>query len=435
MTQHLKGKKVVLGITGSIAAYKACLIIRLLIKSGAEVQVVITPSGKEFITPITLSALTSKPVISEFFSQRDGTWHSHVDLGLWADVMLIAPATASTIGKMAHGIADNMLITTYLSMKAPVFIAPAMDLDMYAHPSTQENMKTLLSYGNHIIEPGTGFLASKLEGKGRMEEPENIVARLNDFFAAAEEKAKNGQDEIAASEKTISCATVSTGKELAGKSILITAGPTYEKIDPVRFIGNYSSGKMGFALAEVCAQRGALVKLICGPVSASMKTCSPNISRIDIESAREMHDECMKAFPSMDSAILCAAVADFAPETVANKKIKRTGDDMVIRLKPNPDIAAALGKQKKASQTLIGFALETNDEVNNAQAKLKKKNFDFIVLNSLRDQGAGFRTDTNKISIISNEGRMDYPLKTKTEVAKDIVDNLIRAMKGKSQAD
>lgn len=435
MTQHLKGKKVVLGITGSIAAYKACLIIRLLIKSGAEVQVVITPSGKEFITPITLSALTSKPVISEFFSQRDGTWHSHVDLGLWADVMLIAPATASTIGKMAHGIADNMLITTYLSMKAPVFIAPAMDLDMYAHPSTQENMKTLLSYGNHIIEPGTGFLASKLEGKGRMEEPENIVARLNDFFAAAEEKAKNGQDEIAASEKTISCATVSTGKELAGKSILITAGPTYEKIDPVRFIGNYSSGKMGFALAEACAQRGALVKLICGPVSASMKTCSPNISRIDIESAREMHDECMKAFPSMDSAILCAAVADFAPETVANKKIKRTGDDMVIRLKPNPDIAAALGKQKKASQTLIGFALETNDEVNNAQAKLKKKNFDFIVLNSLRDQGAGFRTDTNKISIISNEGRMDYPLKTKTEVAKDIVDNLIRAMKGKSQAD
>lgn len=435
MTQHLKGKKVVLGITGSIAAYKACLIIRLLIKSGAEVQVVITPSGKEFITPITLSALTSKPVISEFFSQRDGTWHSHVDLGLWADVMLIAPATASTIGKMAHGIADNMLITTYLSMKAPVFIAPAMDLDMYAHPSTQENMKTLLSYGNHIIEPGTGFLASKLEGKGRMEEPENIVDRLNDFFAAAEEKAKNGQDEIAASEKTISCATVSTGKELAGKSILITAGPTYEKIDPVRFIGNYSSGKMGFALAEACAQRGALVKLICGPVSASMKTCSPNISRIDIESAREMHDECMKAFPSMDSAILCAAVADFAPETVADKKIKRTGDDMVIRLKPNPDIAAALGKQKKASQTLIGFALETNDEVNNAQAKLKKKNFDFIVLNSLRDQGAGFRTDTNKISIISNEGRMDYPLKTKTEVAKDIVDNLIRAMKGKSQAD
>lgn len=435
MTQHLKGKKVVLGITGSIAAYKACLIIRLLIKSGAEVQVVITPSGKEFITPITLSALTSKPVISEFFSQRDGTWHSHVDLGLWADVMLIAPATASTIGKMAHGIADNMLITTYLSMKAPVFIAPAMDLDMYAHPSTQENMKTLLSYGNHIIEPGTGFLASKLEGKGRMEEPENIVDRLNDFFAAAEEKAQNGQDEIAASEKTISCATVSTGKELAGKSILITAGPTYEKIDPVRFIGNYSSGKMGFALAEACAQRGALVKLICGPVSASMKTCSPNISRIDIESAREMHDECMKAFPSMDSAILCAAVADFAPETVANKKIKRTGDDMVIRLKPNPDIAAALGKQKKASQTLIGFALETNDEENNAQAKLKKKNFDFIVLNSLRDQGAGFRTDTNKISIISNECRMDYPLKTKTEVAKDIVDNLIRAMKGKSQAD
>lgn len=409
MSQHLKGKKVVLGITGSIAAYKACLIIRLLIKSGAEVQVVITPAGKEFITPITLSALTSKPVISEFFSQRDGTWHSHVDLGLWADVMLIAPATASTIGKMANGIADNMLITTYLSMKAPVFVAPAMDLDMYAHPSTQANLKTLMSYGNHIIEPGTGFLASKLEGKGRMEEPDNIVASLDRFFAEQEADAT----------------------DLEGKSVLITAGPTYEKIDPVRFIGNYSSGKMGFALAEECARRGAQVTLVCGPVSSAMKTASNSIRRIDVESAHEMHEACMEAFPSADATILCAAVADFAPETVADKKIKRTGDDMVIRLKPNPDIAAALGKTKKEHQTMIGFALETNDEETNAQAKLKKKNFDFIVLNSLRDKGAGFRTDTNKIAIISGNGRTDYPLKPKTEVAADIIDQLVATMKDK----
>lgn len=409
MTQHLKGKKVVLGITGSIAAYKACLIIRLLIKSGAEVQVVITPAGKEFITPITLSALTSKPVISEFFSQRDGTWHSHVDLGLWADVMLIAPATASSIGKMANGIADNMLITTYLSMKAPVFVAPAMDLDMYAHPSTQANLKTLMSYGNHIIEPGTGFLASKLEGKGRMEEPENIVACLDRFFAEQE---------------------TATG-DLKDKTVLITAGPTYEKIDPVRFIGNYSSGKMGFALAEECAKRGAHVELVCGPVSSTIKTASDNIHRTDVESAHEMHEACLRVFPSADAAILCAAVADFAPETVADKKIKRTGDDMVIRLKPNPDIAAALGKDKQKHQTMIGFALETDDEETNAQAKLKKKNFDFIVLNSLRDKGAGFRTDTNKIAIIDSDGRTDFPLKTKTEVAVDIVDNLVETMKRK----
>ncbi len=394
----LQGKKIVLGITGSIAAYKSCLIIRQLIKKGAEVQVVITPAGKEFITPITLSALTSKPVISDFFSQRDGTWHSHVDLGLWADAMLIAPATASTIGKMAHGVADNMLITTYLSMKAPVFIAPAMDLDMYAHPSTQQNLRTLQAYGNHIIEPGTGFLASKLEGKGRMEEPENIVSSLERFFAQQ--------------------------NSLAGKKILITAGPTYEKIDPVRFIGNYSSGKMGFALANECANRGAQVELVCGPVSASMQVHSPNIHRTDIESATQMLEACQRLFPSMDSAILCAAVADYAPETTATQKIKRTGDDMVIRLKPNPDIAASLGQTKQAHQTLVGFALETNDEESNAQAKLKKKNFDFIVLNSLKDEGAGFRTDTNKITIITANGKTEYPLKSKSEVAKDIIDQL-----------
>jgi phosphopantothenoylcysteine decarboxylase/phosphopantothenate--cysteine ligase len=396
----LQGKKIVLGITGSIAAYKSCLIIRQLIKKGAEVQVVITPAGKEFITPITLSALTSKPVISDFFAQRDGTWHSHVDLGLWADAMLIAPATASTIGKMAHGVADNMLVTTYLSMKAPVFIAPAMDLDMYAHPSTQQNLKTLQSYGNHIIEPGTGFLASKLEGKGRMEEPENIVACLERFFSQQE--------------------------SLKGKKVLITAGPTYEKIDPVRFIGNYSSGKMGFALANECANRGAQVELVCGPVSSSMQVNHPCIHRINVESAQEMFEACKELFSSMDSAILCAAVADFAPETVAEQKIKRTGDDMVIRLKPNPDIAASLGQMKKQDQTLVGFALETNDEESNAQAKLKKKNFDFIVLNSLKDEGAGFRTDTNKITIITADNKKDYPLKSKEEVAKDIIDELER---------
>ena len=398
----LEGKKIVLGITGSIAAYKSCLIIRQLIKRGADVQVVITPAGKEFITPVTLSALTSKPVVSEFFSQRDGTWHSHVDLGLWADAMLIAPATASTIGKMANGIADNMLITTYLSMKAPVFVAPAMDLDMYAHPATQHNLEVLRANGNHIIEPGTGFLASKLEGKGRMEEPENIVACLERFFAAR--------------------------ADLAGKKVLITAGPTYEKIDPVRFIGNYSSGKMGFALAEACAERGAEVCLVCGPVSASMQLTHSNIRRIDVESAREMYEACMSLYPGMDAGILCAAVADFTPEETAAQKIKRKGDDMVVRLKPTADIAAALGCGKKSGQLLVGFALETNDEEQNAQSKLKKKNFDFIVLNSLNDKGAGFRTDTNKISIITADGKQDFPLKPKREVAADIVDRLAALM-------
>ena len=394
----LKGKKIVLGITGSIAAYKACMIIRLLIKQGAEVQVVITPAGKEFITPITLSALTSKPVISDFFSQRDGTWHSHIDLGLWADAMVIAPATASTIGKMAHGIADNMLITTYLSMKAPVFVAPAMDLDMYAHPSTQGNLEILRSYGNHIIEPQSGFLASHLVGKGRMEEPEQIVDCLDRFF--------------------------SQNESMKGKRVLITAGPTYEKIDPVRFVGNYSSGKMGFALAEECARRGAEVDFICGPVSSDMKTQSPLIHRYDVESAMDMYERATSMFPAVDAGILCAAVADFTPETTADEKIKRKGDDMVIRLKPTQDIAASLGQMKTEAQILVGFALETNDEKNNAQLKLKKKNLDFIVLNSLNDEGAGFRCDTNKITIISVDDEKDFPLKSKAEVAKDIVDEL-----------
>ncbi|MCQ2212409.1 MAG: bifunctional phosphopantothenoylcysteine decarboxylase/phosphopantothenate--cysteine ligase CoaBC [Bacteroidaceae bacterium] len=405
----LQGKKIVLGITGSIAAYKSCLIIRQLIKKGAEVQVVITPAGKEFITPITLSALTHKPVISEFFSQRDGTWNSHVDIGLWADAMLIAPATASTIGKMAHGVADNMLITTYLSMKAPVFVAPAMDLDMYAHPSTQSNLRTLQSYGNHIIEPGTGFLASKLEGKGRMEEPENIVAQLEAFFAQAE-------------------AEQSASQSMAGRKVLITAGPTYEKIDPVRFIGNYSSGKMGLAIAEECARRGAEVELVCGPVSATIPQHA-NIHRTDVESAQQMYEACMALYPSADAGILSAAVADFTPVTVADQKIKRTGDDMVICLKPNPDIAKSLGAIKTDRQVLVGFALETNDEESNAQSKLQKKNFDFIVLNSLRDKGAGFRTDTNKITIITPDAMQTYPLKSKAEVAVDIIDQLQSILK------
>ena len=393
----LKGKKIVLGITGSIAAYKACLIIRGLIRKGAEVQVVITPAGKEFITPITLSALTSKPVVSEFFSQRDGTWHSHVDLGIWADAMLIAPATASTIGKMANGVADNMLITTYLSMKAPVFIAPAMDLDMYAHPSTQKNLQTLTSYGNYIIEPGTGFLASHLEGKGRMEEPERIIAILEEHFDEKE-------------------------KDLEGKQILITAGPTYEKLDPVRFIGNYSSGKMGFALAEECARRGAKVQLVCGPVS--LKTQHSSIIRTDVESAQQMYDATTKLFPSCHAGILCAAVADFTPSQVANHKIKREGDQLVLRLNPTQDIARSLGLQKRADQRLVGFALETNDEEVHAREKLLKKNLDFIVMNSLNDEGAGFRHDTNKITIISMEKKISFPLKNKAEVATDIIDSL-----------
>lgn len=398
-----------MGITGSIAAYKSCLIIRQLIKAGAEVQVVITPSGKEFITPITLSALTSKPVVSEFFSQRDGTWHSHVSLGLWADAMLIAPATASTIGKMAHGVADNMLITTYLSMKAPVFVAPAMDLDMYAHPSTQHNLEILKSYGNHIIEPGTGFLASHLEGKGRMEEPEKIVKVLDAYFDEADGSG-----------------------DLTGKRIMITAGPTYEKIDPVRFIGNYSSGKMGFALAEEIARRGGAVELVLGPVSLSTANLHPRIHVTQVESAGEMYEACVRLFPESDGGILCAAVADFTPEQRADEKIKRKGDDLMVRLKPTRDIAAAMGQLKSDSQVLVGFALETNDEEVNAERKLEKKNLDFIVLNSLRDEGAGFRTDTNKITIIRRDRTsVPFPLKSKADVAVDIVDELVSQLSSK----
>lgn len=396
----LKGKHIILGISGGIAAYKSVYLLRLLIKAGAEVQVVITPSGKEFITPVTLSALSGKPVVSEFFTANTGEWHSHVDLGLWADAMVIAPATASTIAKMANGVADNMLITTYLSAKAPVFVAPAMDLDMFAHPTTQRNIELLRSYGNHIIEPTSGELASHLVGKGRMAEPESIVAQLEDFFKK--------------------------GEVLKDKHVLITAGPTYEKIDPVRFIGNYSTGKMGYALAEEVANRGATVTLVSGPVSIKAK--HPSISVINIESAREMHDRCIEQFPSSDIAIMCAAVADYAPENTATEKIKREKDEIpVIKLVKNPDIAASLGQIKKESQKLIGFALETNNEVTNAQDKLKRKNLDAIVLNSLQDKGAGFGTDTNKISIFfANGNRQDFPLKSKTEVAKDIIDAILK---------
>ena len=395
----LKGKHIILGITGSIAAYKAAYLLRLFIKQGAEVQVVMTPAGKEFITPVTLSSLSGKPVVSEFFTANTGEWHSHVDLGLWADAMIVAPATASTIGKMAHGIADNMLVTTYLSCKAPVFVAPAMDLDMYAHPSTRHNLELLRSYGNHIIEPATGELASHLTGKGRMEEPEQIVAVLDRFFDRPQ--------------------------PLAGKRVLVTAGPTYEKIDPVRFIGNYSSGKMGFVLAEACAEAGAEVTLVAGPVS--LTTSHASIHRVDVESAAEMYRAAVDAYDRADAAIMCAAVADYAPETVSDVKLKRSGDERVLRLKPNPDIAAELGRRKRPGQCLVGFALETNDEESNARLKMEKKNLDFIVLNSLRDAGAGFRCDTNKVTVIGREGEpVEIPCKLKTEVAADIVDILAR---------
>lgn len=402
----LSGKKIVLGITGSIAAYKACYIIRGLIKQGAEVQVVITPSGKEFITPVTLSALTHKPVISDFFAQRDGTWHSHVDLGLWGDAMLIAPCTASTLGKLAHGIADNMLVTTYMSMKAPVFIAPAMDLDMYAHAATQENLKKLSAAGNHIIEPQSGFLASGLDGKGRMEEPDKIVRMISEWFD---------------NETSL--------RQLTGRHIMITAGPTYEKIDPVRFIGNYSSGKMGFAIAEECLRRGANVTLIAGPVNLS---CSEGIRRIDVESCEEMYEAALKVFPNTDAAILAAAVADFKPEQQCDRKIKHDKGNMTLHLKTTTDIAASLGKLKTERQCLIAFALETDNEEQNAMHKLKSKNADFIVLNSMRNKGTCFQSDNNQITIIGSDRKKQFPIKSKIEAAGDIVDEMVEVISHKS---
>ena len=426
---------IVLGITGSIAAYKACTLIRQFVKAGHEVQVVITPAGKEFITPITLSALTSKPVISDFFAQRDGTWHSHVALGLWADAMVIAPASANTLAKMAHGIADNMLLTTYLSMKAPVFVAPAMDLDMWAHAATQENLNLLRRRGVTVIEPASGELASHLVGKGRMEEPEEIARQVLGCLASKASPEESGVDSSSAENSEVDChhsdllGTRDSGEvagravgSLHGRRILITAGPTYERIDPVRFIGNYSSGKMGIALAEECARRGAAVDLVLGPVQRS--TSVQGINVIHVESAQQMWEAASLRFPEADAAILCAAVADFTPDTVSDQKIKREGDGLVLRLRPTQDIAKGLGALKRPGQKLVGFALETNDELPHAQEKLRKKNLDFIVLNSLQDEGAGFQHDTNKITIVTPTDVFPYPLKPKTEVAADIIDYL-----------
>lgn len=396
----LKGKHIILGITGGIAAYKSAFLLRLLVKGGAEVQVIMTPSGREFITPVTLSALSGKPVITEFFTANSGEWHSHVDLGLWADLMVIAPATASTIGKMANGIADNMLLTTYFSAKEHVMIAPAMDLDMYAHPATQRNLNRLREDGVGIIEAASGELASHLIGKGRMQEPEVIYEEIRRFFASQ--------------------------GELRGKKVLVTAGPTYEKIDPVRFVGNYSSGKMGYAIASEFASRGAEVVLVSGPTSLSVPA---GVRRVSVESACEMLNACEAEFDSCDIAVMSAAVADYAPCVPHDKKIKREHEEtLTIEMKRNPDIAAALG-ERKGSRVLVGFALESNDEKKNAMSKLRRKNLDFIVLNSLNDKGACFMTDSNKVTIISAEGDMtEYPLKPKTEVARDIVDAVVKGL-------
>lgn len=392
----LKGKKILLGITGSIAAYKSAVLVRELKKQGAEVKVIMTPLAKEFITPLTLATLSQNPILVDFFNPENGDWNSHVDLGIWADAYVIAPATANTIAKMAYGIADNLLLTTYLSSRAPVFIAPAMDLDMFAHATTQENIKKLEEEGCHLIYPASGFLASGLEGKGRMEEPENIAASLNDYF---------------------------TPKLLEGKKVLITAGPTYENIDPVRFIGNYSTGKMGFALAETCAKQGAEVMLIAGPVQLKIK--HHHVRRIDVTSADEMYDRTVEHFSEADVAILTAAVADFKPNVQSDVKIKRGKEQLTIELVPNRDIAQALGNIKKETQTIVGFALETNNEEANAADKLKRKNFDFIVLNSLSDKNAGFGFDTNKITILYRDGnKKSFGLKSKNLVAEDIINEL-----------
>lgn len=394
--QTLKGKHIVLGICGGIAAYKCATLVRLFVKAGADVQVIMTPNAKEFITPLTLSTLSGKPVISEFFTANTGQWNSHVDLGLWADAFVVAPATASTLAKMACGVADNMLVTSYLSTRATVFAAPAMDLDMMAHPTTVRNIETLRSQGVRIIEPAAGELASHLVGKGRMEEPENIFSAVNEFLLK--------------------------GQDLQGMRFLITAGPTYEKIDPVRFIGNYSSGRMGYAIANEAARRGAEVVLVSGPVDAL--PVEPGVKIVKVESALEMLQAANDAFPDSDVAILSAAVADYRPAHPRDHKIKRETDGIEsIELVKNPDIAATLGKLKRNDQILVGFALETDNEAANAQDKLQRKNLDMIVLNSLRDPGAGFGVTTNKVSIIRADGRRtDYPLKSKTQVAADILD-------------
>lgn len=396
----MNGKHIVLGITGGIAAYKAASLVRLFVKAGAEVQVIMTPNAKEFITPVTLSTLSGKPVISEFFTANTGQWNSHVDLGLWADAMVIAPATASTIAKMANGVADNMLVTSYLSSRAPVFVAPAMDFDMMRHPTTCRNIELLRSYGNHIIEPATGELASHLIGKGRMEEPEKIFETVRDFF-----------------QSTLS---------MKGKRVLVTAGPTREKIDPVRFISNYSTGKMGVAIADAAARRGASVTLVLGP--SEVRPQNPGVDVINVESAREMLAACQEHFPGCDVAVMTAAVADYTVANPAEHKIKREGSrPPVIEFVKNPDIAATLGECKKPGQILVGFALETDNEETNAIDKIRRKNLDFVVMNSLRDHGAGFATDTNKVTIFNRDGSSQaFPLKSKMQVAEDILDAVVK---------
>lgn len=393
----LNGKNILLGVTGGIAAYKAANLTRLFIKSGANVKIVMTPMAKQFITPLTLATLSKNPILVDFYNPENGDWNSHVDMGIWANAMVIAPATANTMGKMVNGIADNLLVTSYLSARCPVFIAPAMDLDMYTHPSTKRNIETLKSFGNHIIEPASGELASGLTGKGRMAEPEEIFATIDNFFA--------------------------NQNDLSGKSILVTAGPTYEKIDPVRFIGNYSSGKMGFAIAEEAAARGANVILVTGPTQ--LKIINQNIKRIDVESAHQMFEVCKDHFDSCNAAILSAAVADYRPAKQADQKIKKENQSLIIELEPTIDIAAYLGSVKKNNQVLVGFALETENGINHAQQKLKKKNLDFIVLNLMTDPGAGFNVDTNKVTFVfDNQPAKIFEVKSKLRVATDIVNEL-----------
>lgn len=398
----LNGKKIILGITGSIAAYKAAFLVRLLVKNGAEVKVIMTPAAKEFIAPLTLSTLSGNPVLIDLFKKDSGEWTNHVDLGLWADLMLIAPATANTIGRMATGAADNLLLTVYLSARCTVMLAPAMDMDMFMHPSTQRNLETLKEYRNIIIDASVGELASGLSGQGRMEEPELILGKIIEYFT--------GKDQVL---------------PLKGKKILVTAGPTFEAIDPVRYVGNYSSGKMGLALAKSLMDKGADVHLIAGPIAIQADTLS-GIKRYDVTSANEMYNKSLELFPNMDGAILSAAVSDFAPVELSDRKIKSKKEDLIIRLEPTKDIAAKLGQLKSGQQWLVGFALETHDEVQNAREKLKNKNLDLIVLNSLKDKGAGFGGDTNKVSIIDREGKIkSFGLKSKTEVAIDIVEAII----------
>ncbi len=397
----LKGKKIILGVTGSIAAYKAAIFVRLLVKEEADVKVIMTNSACDFITPLTLSTLSKNPVLIDFKKDKTGEWNNHVDLGLWADAIIMAPASANTIGKMANGLCDNLLLATYLSARCPVFFAPAMDLDMYQHPSVLANIQKLIGFGNHLIEAEHGELASGLIGQGRMAEPENLVAYLSDFFASK--------------------------SALSGKKVMITAGPTYEAIDPVRFIGNHSTGKMGFALAEAAANHGAEVILISGPTHLSIE--HSNIKLIRVKSGNEMYEACSKANQFSDINIMAAAVADYTPKTVANQKIKKKGDAMTIELVKTTDIAKSLGVIKKSNQLNVGFALETEAELEHAQQKIKSKNFDLIVLNSLNDKGAGFGHDTNKITIIDNQNNIQhFELKSKREVAKDIINAIVQKL-------